>query len=142
MVLAGQRNTNAGADQGFTGPKFLGVREMTYRLAFIASSTQVCCWILQSGPAPLTTLLHDTAVPQADPWQQRACHVESSQQLQAAWRSQPVCTFLAASGTRQQGAVLVLTVWPCALSTRSPFWGRAGSHGKQRAGQHARRGRA
>ena len=37
---AGQRQAGAGVDQGITGPKFLGAREMTYRLAFIASSTQ------------------------------------------------------------------------------------------------------
>ena len=38
---AGQRQNNQ-AGEGIRGPRFLGVREMTYRLAFMASSTQVC----------------------------------------------------------------------------------------------------
>lgn len=48
LLLAG-RQQNQGVEQGVTGPKFLGVRELTYKLAFMACATQVdpfCHWVM------------------------------------------------------------------------------------------------
>ena len=103
-MVAGQRNTNAGADQGVTGPKFLGARELTYRLAFIASSTQVllwvpalqpqssCPWPCHAGgraqpPSWAMDAVHDASIPTAAT--KGVCHVCNSLSKTAVTPCQP-----------------------------------------------------
>ena len=55
------RGQGQNVDQGVTGPKFLGVRELTYKLAFMASSTQVMsrlCLLTTESTTYWVLLLH------------------------------------------------------------------------------------